>query len=136
MTRLRNLALTLAKLIAVAAVVFGGIAVSSAQTWAAIPDQPPRPIIGTQIVPIYPSISRRRGEQGTSGLQLSISADGHITDCQIIKSSGAERLDNAACEYVKGHWRYQPATHNGIPVASSDRTSIVWDLHGVSVTRP
>ena|ERR1700722_11080340 len=132
MTRSRNLALTLAKVIAVAAVVFGGIAVSSAQTWAATPDQPPRPIIGTQIVPIYPSISFRLGEQGTSQLQLGIGTDGHITNCRIIKSSGADRLDAAACEFVANHWRYQPATHNGVPIASSDRTEIVWDLHGVS----
>ena len=132
MTRSRNLALTLAKVIAVAAVVFGGITVSSAQTRAVTTDQPPRPIVGTQIVPIYPTISRTLGEQGTSQLQLGIGTDGHITDCRIIKSSGADRLDAAACEFVANHWRYKPATHNGRPIASSDGTEIVWNLQGVT----
>jgi hypothetical protein len=34
---------------------------------------------------------------------------------------------------VAHHWRYQPATHNGIPIASSDRTEVVWNLNGVTL---
>ena len=83
-------------------------------------------------MPPYPTISRRLGEQGTSELQLAIGKNGFITDCQITKSSGADRLDAAACDYVKLHWRYQPATHNGVPIASGDSTDIVWNLHGVN----
>jgi protein TonB len=86
----------------------------------------------TQTMPPYPTISRRLGEQGTSQLQLTICMDGSVTDCRVFKTSGAERLDAAACDYVKGHWRSQPATHNGIPIASSDSTEIVWNLHNVS----
>ena len=123
MTRLKNLVLT---------VVFGGVAASCAQARVVTPDQPPRPIIGTQIVPIYPTVSRTLGEQGTSRLQLGIDTDRNITDCRIIKSAG-EHLDAAACAFVKNHWRYQPATHNGMPIASSDSTALVWDLNGVTL---
>ena len=85
-------------------------------------------------MPPYPTISRTLGEQGTSQLQLAISADGAITECRITKSSGAERLDAAACEYLHGHWRYQPATQNGKPIPSTVSEGIVWDLvHGVTL---
>ena len=118
--------------VAVATALVGCTTARSAQTQRATADQPPRPIVDTQILPIYPTISRTLGEQGTSQLQLGIGTDGRITDCRIIKSSGADRLDAAACEFVANHWRYQPATHNGVPIASSDRTEIIWDLRGVS----
>ena len=132
MTGIRNLVTTVAAVIAIATAFFADAIASNAQMRPATADQRPRPIMGTQTMPLYPYISRRLGEQGTSQLQLAIGTNGSVTDCQITKSSGADRLDAAACDYVKGHWRYQPATHNGIPIASRDSTEIVWNLHNVS----
>jgi TonB family protein len=125
---IRNLVATV---VAVATALVGCTTARNAQTQPATADQPPRPIVGTQVLPIYPTISRTLGEQGTSQLQLGIGTDGRITDCRITKSAG-ERLDAAACAIVAHHWRYQPATHNGIPIASSDSTEIIWNLNGVS----
>jgi len=85
-------------------------------------------IARTHSLPPYPTISQRLGEQGTSQLQVAISTEGSVTDCKIAKSSGSERLDTAACEYVKGHWKWQPPTQEGKPVAANTMVDVVWNL--------
>jgi protein TonB len=85
-------------------------------------------IARTHSLPPYPTISQRLGEQGTSQLQVAINTEGTVTDCKIAKSSGSERLDTAACEYVKGHWRWQPPTQEGKPVAANTMVDVVWNL--------
>ena len=109
-------------------------------TQAAPPPAPPKavappaaptelePIQRTHTIPPYPTISQRLGEQGTSQLQVAIIDRRSVTDCKVTKSSGSERLDNAACEYVKGHWRWQPPTQEGKPVAANTDVSVVWNL--------
>lgn len=82
----------------------------------------------THTLPPYPTISQRLGEQGTSQLTVAINTEGSVTDCTVSKSSGSERLDNAACEYVKGHWRWQPPTQEGKPVAVKTQVDVVWNL--------
>jgi protein TonB len=85
-------------------------------------------IARTHTLPPYPTISQRLGEQGTSQMQVAISTEGTVSECKIIKSSGSERLDNAACEYVKGHWRWKPPTSEGKPVTANTDVSVVWNL--------
>ena len=97
-------------------------------TTAVAPPTDLKPIARTHSLPPYPTISQRLGEQGTSQMQVAISTEGTVTECKIIKSSGSERLDNAACEYVKGHWRWQPPTSEGKPVAANTDVSVVWNL--------
>lgn len=99
-----------------------------AKTTAIAPPTDLKPIQRTHTIPPYPTISQRLGEQGTSTMQVAINTEGSVTDCKIIKSSGSERLDNAACEYVKGHWRWQPPTQEGKPVAVSTDVNVVWNL--------
>lgn len=82
----------------------------------------------THTLPPYPTISQRLGEQGTSQLTVAISTEGAVTDCTIAKSSGSQRLDSAACEYVKGHWKWQPPTQEGKPVAAKTQVDVVWNL--------
>nr|WP_301334676.1 energy transducer TonB [Variovorax dokdonensis] len=58
--------------------------------------------------PVYPSISRRLGEQGHVMLRVTVGADGQPRDVQVKKSSGFERLDQAArdamlrCRFIPG----------------------------------
>lgn len=77
-----------------------------------------RALLAARAIPDYPPVSRRLGEQGTLRLRLSISADGAVKDAIVEQSSGYPRLDSAAVEWVKGHWRYQPAMEGTRPVAS------------------
>ena len=95
---------------------------------AAIKPTELKAIARTHSIPPYPTISQRLGEQGTSQLQVAIDVTGTVTDCKVSKSSGSERLDSAACEYVKGHWKWQPPTQEGKPVSANTLVDVVWNL--------
>ena len=86
------------------------------------------PIARTHTKPPYPTISQRLGEQGTSEMQVAITTEGTVSECKITKSSGSERLDTAACEYVKGHWRWKPPSLDGKPTTANTAVSMVWNL--------
>jgi protein TonB len=89
---------------------------------------PLKPIGRTHTLPPYPPISVRLNEQGTTLMEVHITTEGNVDDCKIVQTSSSDRLDQAACDYVKGHWRWQPPTNQGAPVAVSTRVSVKWDL--------
>lgn len=89
---------------------------------------PLRPIMRTHTLPPYPPISVRLNESGTTLMEVHITTEGNVDDCKIVTSSSSERLDAAACDFVKSHWRWQPPTQQGTPTAVSTRVSIKWDL--------
>ena len=97
-------------------------------TTAVAPPTELKPVTRTHTLPPYPTISQRLGEQGTSQMQVAINTEGTVTDCKIVKSSGSDRLDAAACEYIKGHWRWNPPTQEGKPVSANTDVSVVWNL--------
>jgi protein TonB len=89
---------------------------------------PLRPVMRTHTLPPYPPISVRLNEQGTTLMEVHITAEGNVDDCKVTQTSSSERLDTAACEYVKSRWRWQPPTNQGTPTAVSTRVSVKWDL--------
>jgi protein TonB len=89
---------------------------------------PLKPIMRTHTIPPYPPISVRLNESGTTLMEVHITTQGNVDDCKILNSSSSERLDSAACDYVKRVWRWQPPTNQGAPVAVSTRVSVKWDL--------
>jgi len=89
---------------------------------------PLRPIMRTHTLPPYPPISVRLNESGTTLMEVHITTEGNVDDCKIVTSSSSERLDTAACDYVKRVWRWQPPTQQGTPTAVSTRVSVKWDL--------
>lgn len=66
--------------------------------------------------PPYPATSKRLGEEGKVMIRVLISADGQPSQAQIQKSSGFERLDQAALETVL-RWRFVPGKRGGVPEA-------------------
>lgn len=66
--------------------------------------------------PTYPALSREAGETGRVLLRAEISPEGRVQQLDIQDSSGFRRLDQAALNAVR-HWRFQPATANGQPIA-------------------
>jgi protein TonB len=78
--------------------------------------------------PKYPIESLRRKEQGTVLLHLTVGADGSVTDIVIARSSGFERLDNAALRAVRG-WRWRPMTRGGQAVAVTGDMPIPFTLN-------
>lgn len=88
-----------------------------------------RPIMATHTMPPYPQVSVMTSEQGTTLLQVSIAADGVPSDAQIVTSSGSLRLDEAARDFVKANWKWQPPLKDCKPIAVTTRVSINWSLH-------
>ncbi len=77
--------------------------------------------------PQYPPLSKRLGEQGQVIHSVLIGTDGLPVSAQLVKSSGFERLDQAALNAVM-HWRYTPGKRNGVPTAMSFNVPINWVL--------
>jgi protein TonB len=90
---------------------------------------PARAIAATHTIPDYPPVSRRLGEQGTLHLRLAITADGAVSDAQIESSSGHTRLDEAAMQWVKAHWRYEPALEGTKRVPATAKAVVTFKLN-------
>lgn len=63
--------------------------------------------------PVYPAISRRLGEQGKVIVRVLIGTNGQPERAEIKQSSGFDRLDRSAMEYVM-KCRYVPGKVNGV----------------------
>lgn len=68
-----------------------------------------------RLAPVYPSPSRRLGEQGKVVLRVELDERGHVSAARVATSSGSQRLDEAALGAVR-QWRCNPAHRNGIAV--------------------
>ncbi|MES1980768.1 MAG: energy transducer TonB [Pseudomonadota bacterium] len=77
--------------------------------------------------PPYPPISRRMNEQGKSIIRVLIGIDGSPQKAEIAKSSGYDRLDQAAMTTVM-RWRYVPGKRNGVPEEMWFNVPINWVL--------
>jgi protein TonB len=62
---------------------------------------------------IYPTMSRRLGEEGSVILLLTVDETGKVTKADIKETSGFERLDDAASKEAVRSWRFLPGTVNG-----------------------
>ncbi|MGF6345521.1 protein TonB [Variovorax sp. W2I14] len=67
---------------------------------------------------VYPAMSKRLGEQGKVIVKVLVGADGLPKSAEIKKSSGFERLDEAAIEYIM-KCRFVPGKVNGVVQAMS-----------------
>ena len=77
--------------------------------------------------PPYPPISRRLNEQGKTTVRVLIGLDGLPQRSEIVKSSGFERLDQAAMATVM-RWRYVPGKRGGVAEAMWFNVPINWVL--------
>lgn len=79
------------------------------------------------INPVYPRISRRRGEEGIVTLSVQVLANGKAGNIQIIQSSGHKRLDEAAFKAVQKA-SFNPATQFGRNIDSETKLSFTFRL--------
>jgi periplasmic protein TonB len=77
--------------------------------------------------PPYPPISRRLNEQGKTTVRVLIGTDGLPQRAEIVKSSGFDRLDQAAVATVM-RWRYVPGKRGGVAEAMWFNVPINWVL--------
>ncbi|MFN3370012.1 MAG: energy transducer TonB [Sphingomonadaceae bacterium] len=96
----------------------------------AIAPTPPQPIARTFAVSEedYPDASRRAGEEGVTGVRVVVGTNGQVKSCEVVRSSGFNRLDERACQIAQRRWRFKPATENGQPVEATITRNYRWQL--------
>jgi len=70
------------------------------------------------VQPDYPMLSRRRGESGTAYVHFVVGLSGKIENIQLKKSSGYDRLDDAALAAMRES-SCKPYLENGEPVRAA-----------------
>jgi periplasmic protein TonB len=80
--------------------------------------------------PPYPLSSIRANEEGTLNLSVLVATDGRVREAKVAQSSGSERLDQAAVNEAKLHWRLRAATRDGVPFEQWLTLRVVFRLEG------
>jgi len=101
-------------------------------TPAPAPPAPPapdtRPKLRSTDKPEYPAASIRASEQGTTKLEVCVSAQGRVTSVNVTGSSGSSRLDQAAASWLRNA-KFSPAVTGGQPTALCGHNVIYqWNL--------
>ena len=78
--------------------------------------------------PLLSAIVSQTWRAGTTTLSFKIDTDGSVNNPVVAKSSGYDRLDQAAISCV-GSWHYKPAIQDGPPVEVSWQATVKWKLH-------
>ena len=78
--------------------------------------------------PVMPYLSRQRGESGAVKLRVKVGTHGEPLHVAIVKSSGFERLDQAAKKTVAEQWRFTPKRIDEIAVEGEVEFSIQFKL--------
>lgn len=78
--------------------------------------------------PEYPPTARRLGQEGTVVLLIFVQPDGKVGDVKVHKSSGFDKLDEAAVREAKRSWRFIPAKEGGNPVAEWGQFAVTFRL--------
>ncbi|HEV7692959.1 MAG TPA: TonB family protein [Hyphomonadaceae bacterium] len=87
-----------------------------------------RPKLQTSSKPEYPAASIRASEQGTTKLEVCVSAQGRVTSVNVTGSSGSSRLDQAAASWLQ-RAKFSPAVSGGQPTALCGHPVIYqWNL--------
>jgi protein TonB len=76
----------------------------------------------------YPSASRRAEEEGVTQVSFVVGANGRVQSCQVTRSSGHPRLDEATCSIIQRRFRFNPAKEGDTPVESTLTQSVRWEL--------
>jgi TonB family protein len=75
----------------------------------------------------YPLIARIFDQEGTTELAFQVMADGTLSGIKVTKSSGSDRLDDAAIDCV-GKWHYRPAISNDQLADAPMTVKVDWNL--------
>lgn len=80
----------------------------------------------------YPAAAQSAGAEGTAQAQLTISPDGRVTGCSLIRRTGNSALDAATCSILQRRAKFTPARDsNGNPTTDTVTTPpITWRLEG------
>lgn len=75
----------------------------------------------------YPKASLMNEEEGAVTLSFLVSADGHVVESKIDKTSGFKNLDKAAVKSLSA-CKFKPGTKDGAPAQTWTKVDYVWKL--------
>ena len=81
-----------------------------------------------RVEPVYPPASRRLDEHGAVLLRVLVDERGRPREVRIAKSSGFDRLDQAAVTAVR-RWQFSPAMQESRAVTAWTRVNVVFQLN-------
>jgi TonB family protein len=83
-------------------------------------------VLVSRVEPSYPERARRAGIEGTVELEVGISANGDITDIEVVRGLPLG-VSEAAADAIR-RWKYRPARGKDGPVASRKTVRILFTL--------
>jgi protein TonB len=79
----------------------------------------------------YPLSALRGGERGTTIFRLTVEADGSVSECVVVMSSGTRLLDDTTCLLMRKRAKFKPALDiAGKPVRDLWISRFSWELPG------
>ena len=77
----------------------------------------------------YPAEALRTNQQGTVGVEFTVTPAGRVSDCKVVQSSGSQVLDRTTCTLVTRRARYRAALDAaGGAVEQSKRLRFRWEI--------
>ncbi|WP_240700029.1 energy transducer TonB [Sphingomonas gei] len=90
----------------------------------------PRQIRGDLRDADYPPGAAEAGIGGTVSVRYYVETDGHVSDCDVTRSSGNAELDAATCGFIVRRFRFRPARDGrGRPVPAAIVENHSWMIH-------
>jgi TonB family protein len=103
-----------------------GLDVAQHRTATRLPRWINKDAVVRRIVAVYPREALNSGEQGIMRMRVTVSPEGTVEDCTIIKATDTERLESPACKAMMDA-RFEPALDAaGKPMRSYFAESIVY----------
>ena len=91
---------------------------------------PPRHVKGRIKDSDYPREAGEAGVGGTVGVKYQVEADGHVSGCDITRSSGVPALDDTTCRLIVQRYRFRPSLDPaGRPVPATIVENHTWVIH-------
>ena len=79
----------------------------------------------------YPESAIERDEQGSVTVRLTVGTNGRVSNCDVVRSSGSQRLDSTTCRILQSRAKFTPARDNrGNPTTDTVTQRITWVLEG------
>jgi TonB family protein len=79
----------------------------------------------------YPQSALAASQEGTVYVRVNVAADGRVTACNVVVSSGVAALDETTCALQLRRGRYRPAIGaEGRPVAALNVFYVTWRISG------
>nr|WP_294809707.1 TonB family protein [uncultured Sphingomonas sp.] len=92
-------------------------------------ETPPRRIRGDMSDAPYPAGAAEAGIGGKVSVRYYVETDGHVSDCDVTRSSGNAELDAATCGFIVRRFHFRPARDSrGRPVPAAIIENYSWDV--------